>query len=474
MKLIIFLLIIGVGLTLSKSRKKRSSVTTTAAPTSKPKPTTKGNIKLPKPTLSLFGGSKNAGTAETESSKEENGYGCLPVNNCEVKDENSPCSELQFLVHRSMQKILCCSLKSGWDTNKEMFNWNAIEAAANDVGEAERESRFFTHINKVSLVGGFYPGEGNVMIRGKPVCDDFWDDDDATVVCRMLGFSSGYAVKGSAYGDIKDDFIMTDVHCDGNEYNLLDCFHINSIVDDNMNCISREGAGVQCFSEVALSGGPTIHEGNVMVDGRPVCDDEWGGVQANVVCRMLGYAWGYATMDSAYGRVENDFIMDDVKCSGNEASLKQCGHSKRHNCGGGEAAGAICIPEGKIIECPGDWQLEGSECYHMSPDEMSWNDAKWYCEQRNGFLAEIRDSWQKYYVALNLDPVGFWIGLNDKIGEGRWRWSTGAELVFNAWNSSRGTKEDGDCVHLLENGKWSEAPCSLSKRALCQRRRIIA
>ena len=47
-----------------------------------------------------------------------------------------------------MQKILCCSLKSGWDTNKEMFNWNAIEAAANDVGEAERESRFFTHINK--------------------------------------------------------------------------------------------------------------------------------------------------------------------------------------------------------------------------------------------------------------------------------------------------------------------------------------
>ena len=74
MKLIIFLLIIGVGLTLSKSRKKRSSVTTTAAPTSKPKPTTKGNIKLPKPTLSLFGGSKNAGTAETESSKEGN-YG---------------------------------------------------------------------------------------------------------------------------------------------------------------------------------------------------------------------------------------------------------------------------------------------------------------------------------------------------------------------------------------------------------------
>ena len=40
---------------------------------------------------------------------------------------------------------------------------------------------------KVKLRGGENRKEGNVFVNGKPVCDDLWDEKDATVTCRMLG-----------------------------------------------------------------------------------------------------------------------------------------------------------------------------------------------------------------------------------------------------------------------------------------------
>ena len=40
----------------------------------------------------------------------------------------------------------------------------------------------------VSLQGGPTAYEGNLFIKGEPVCDDGWDENDANVACRMLGY----------------------------------------------------------------------------------------------------------------------------------------------------------------------------------------------------------------------------------------------------------------------------------------------
>ena len=81
------------------------------------------------------------------------------------------------------------------------------------------------------------------------MCDDDWDDKDATVVCRMLGFNSGTPVWGPNAGDghgpfgnvTSADFIMDDVECTGTEQSILDCPH-----KTHDNCGITEGAGVRC------------------------------------------------------------------------------------------------------------------------------------------------------------------------------------------------------------------------------------
>ena len=37
----------------------------------------------------------------------------------------------------------------------------------------------------VELVGGSGPHEGNILVGGQPVCDDYHDDQNALVVCRF-------------------------------------------------------------------------------------------------------------------------------------------------------------------------------------------------------------------------------------------------------------------------------------------------
>lgn len=94
-----------------------------------------------------------------------------------------------------------------------------------------------------------------------------------------------------------------------------------------------------------LRNGTRASEGNVYLNGQPICHNHWNTEDASIVCSVLGYDFGEATNSSTFGVVPNNFIMDEVDCTGSEASVWDCGFATPNNCSSSDGAGVRCSNE---------------------------------------------------------------------------------------------------------------------------------
>ena len=105
----------------------------------------------------------------------------------------------------------------------------------------------------VRLVNGVhnstvYSGRVEVVVDGEwgTVCDDYWDTNDASVVCRQLGYPVVQRVYSSAHFGRGTGMIwLDDLRCSGEEEGLNDCMHRGI---GQHNCGHSEDAGVACSS----------------------------------------------------------------------------------------------------------------------------------------------------------------------------------------------------------------------------------
>ena len=108
----------------------------------------------------------------------------------------------------------------------------------------------------VRLVGGSLRNEGRVEVNYNgewgTVCDDGWDDTDAGVVCRQLGFgSSGTAIGSAGFGQGSGSIWLDSITCTGSESTLASCGHLG--VGVTRNCNHSRDASVVCsgnFSKI--------------------------------------------------------------------------------------------------------------------------------------------------------------------------------------------------------------------------------
>nr|XP_054753797.1 deleted in malignant brain tumors 1 protein-like [Lytechinus pictus] len=199
------------------------------------------------------------------------------------------------------------------------------------------------------------------------VCDDDWDDTDATVVCQILGLGVlGRARTAAAFGEGRGSIILDEVQCDGTETDIFDC---SSNGVKNHNCGHNEDAGVECTNRgqttatptrsIRLVNGPSNTTGRVEVyyngEWGTVCDDDWDDTDATVVCQILGLGvLGRARTAAAFGEGRGSIILDEVQCDGTETDIFDCSSNgvKNHNCGHNEDAGVECTNRGQTTATP--------------------------------------------------------------------------------------------------------------------------
>ena len=113
---------------------------------------------------------------------------------------------------------------------------------------------YYMFINNVvlpiRLANGTNEKEGRVEIywnnQWGTVCDDLWDDNDATVICKQLGYSRGSARASAYFGEGSGLILLDNVNCNGRESRIFDCSH-NTF--GQHNCRHYEDVGVICVGE---------------------------------------------------------------------------------------------------------------------------------------------------------------------------------------------------------------------------------
>ncbi|XP_058471668.1 lysyl oxidase homolog 3B isoform X1 [Solea solea] len=218
----------------------------------------------------------------------------------------------------------------------------------------------------VRLKGGAKVGEGRVEVLKNnewgSVCDDRWNLQSASVVCRELGFGSAKeALTGSRMGQGMGPIYMNEVKCIGQEKSIWNCPFKNITSE---GCIHTEDAAVRCNipymgleNSIRLTGGRTRYEGRVEVLGLDsngtkgwglICGESWSMKEAMVACRQLGLGYAnQALQETWYWDSSNvtEMVMSGLKCTGTEMALSQCQHHKTVSCQKAAAkfaAGVIC------------------------------------------------------------------------------------------------------------------------------------
>eukprot|EP00079_Xenopus_tropicalis_P034931 XP_017948702.1 PREDICTED: E-selectin [Xenopus tropicalis] len=115
--------------------------------------------------------------------------------------------------------------------------------------------------------------------------------------------------------------------------------------------------------------------------------------------------------------------------------------------------------------------------YHYSDTNMTYEDARKFCQTRYTALVAIQNREENDYLnsILPFNPAYYWIGI--RLIENQWTWEGTKKVLTEeaknwALNEPNNKKSNEDCVEMYvkrkeDGGKWNDEPCRKKKVALC-------
>ncbi|VDI25914.1 Hypothetical predicted protein, partial [Mytilus galloprovincialis] len=104
------------------------------------------------------------------------------------------------------------------------------------------------------ITDGFAENQGRLEIKYKgewgTVCDNQFDNVDAEVACRQLGYCSGFMIPANKVDDGIGTIWLNNVNCSGSESELLNC----TFNTDASNCRHYGDVGIHCFLNCSPDG----------------------------------------------------------------------------------------------------------------------------------------------------------------------------------------------------------------------------
>ncbi|XP_072169520.1 neurotrypsin-like [Diadema setosum] len=230
----------------------------------------------------------------------------------------------------------------------------------------------------------------------------------------------------------------------------------------------------------------SVHKGRVEVRYAEawgtICDTSWDIVDADVVCRQLGYTGALRALDQAYfGSGDNVIWMDRVQCTGDEERIQDCPQMGwgQHSCSHRDDASVECSSATvRLVEGPNRFEghvqvLHEGTWGYVCDDDWSMENGAVVCDQLAGKPAD-GISIRSYYG--DTSDGKFWLnevqctgdeGSIETCPHSGWGNTSGCTGNSKAGvRCNQGTKEDGavrlfgssspnrGTVEIYHNGEW--------------------